>query len=330
MASGIELFKRDLWQKKSKFAAALPTSDIDQFLTQTFIYIEDHPRLLDCNANTLFSAIAVCSQMGLAPNASMQLVHLVPFAGEVVVIPGYRGLIELVTRAGKVVDIDAQLVYENDLFEFDLGTSPYIKHQPQWQDDPSQKLGGGKVVAAYAIATFAGGHKKFECIPLQSILDIRDNSAGWKKKRDQSTWGLYFDAMARKTPIRALAKYLPQSLALSIALDSDIAADKGELIRSKEEIKPADAKVSDTKAGALAEFTDAKWDELGSALKVARIASTLSTDSAAGVLGIAPDALMMVESGHPYEPLDGRVEERLQAFADEAGTNGGELLKLLT
>lgn len=43
---------------------------------------------------------------------------------------GYKGMIELVYRNPLVQTIQAHAVYENDLFEYELGFDAKLKHKP--------------------------------------------------------------------------------------------------------------------------------------------------------------------------------------------------------
>ena len=57
-------------------------------------------------------------------------------------------------------------------------------------------------------------------------MKIRDGSQGWKaavkyNKTDKSPWGTHEEAMAKKTAIRALSKYLPLSVEFMDAVQVD-------------------------------------------------------------------------------------------------------------
>jgi recombination protein RecT len=113
--------------------------------------------------------------------------------------PGYRGLITLGHRSGKIAKIWSEIRYEKDEFEIELGTQRYIKHRPSDELDRGPKLG------AYAIVQFSDGQTDFEYMTAKAINAIRHRA------KTDKVWKTDEEEMWRKTPIRRLSKRMPLS-----------------------------------------------------------------------------------------------------------------------
>lgn len=195
------------------------------------------PKLQECTVESLFGAVVKCSSMGLEPNTYAQHVFLIPFWNnkrkvmEVQVIPGYKGLVELARRSGMVTSIFTQVRYANDEWSLRYGTDPEIRHVPTDADDR------GAIMGFYAAARIKGEEAPaFEYMRLAEIEKIRDASGGYKaavsyakqyNRQPDTPWTNNFEMMGRKTPLRRLANFLPQSVELAHAIGLDNAAEKG-------------------------------------------------------------------------------------------------------
>lgn len=150
------------------------------------------------------------AQLGLEPGPLGEA-YLVPFGRKVTFIAGYRGLIKLAWQSGQVRTISAHVVREGDEFSFSYGLNPDLHHRPALRDR-------GVAVAAYAAATLTNGGSAFEVMALDEVERVRGRSQSSKA----GPWVTDWDEMARKTPLRRLAKWLPLSttlLARAVQLD---------------------------------------------------------------------------------------------------------------
>jgi recombinational DNA repair protein RecT len=152
---------------------------------------------------------------------------LVPFGTECQLIPGYTGLMKLATNTGKVKDIYAHEVRENDYFKLTFGLDRTLEHVPLQGKGgfPATDEARGQVVGYYSVGVLMDGSRTFQAMSIQDVEKIRDKSAGYKnakKYNSQSTWLDYPVEMGKKTVIRRICKYLPKSpeLMAAIALDS--------------------------------------------------------------------------------------------------------------
>lgn len=196
----------ELAQVRGKLEDFLPSGlQIKRFMSLVVLACQKTPGLMRCNQLSFLRAVTAAAELGLEPNSALGHGWLIPYKEEATFIPGYKGLVTIAHRTGSVKSLWARVVYRGETFEVHDGTDPKIIHRPNLEGPQED----GDVVAAYAVAEMHDGAKLFEVMPLKKILAVRNRSSGWRVKGEASTWGTDFQEMARKTPTRKLAKYLP-------------------------------------------------------------------------------------------------------------------------
>jgi recombination protein RecT len=174
------------------------------------------PLLARCTQASFAGALMTCAQLGLEPGVSGEA-YLIPFyntrkrAHEVQLIVGYQGMAKLFWQSPLARSLDAQVVYEHDEFDYAYGLEPKLVHKPRLAGDR------GAVKCYYAVATMASGGYAFVIMAKADIEKIRARA----QARDDGPWATDYDAMARKTCIRQLAKLLPRQAELSQAIAHD-------------------------------------------------------------------------------------------------------------
>src|SRR5881296_2837437 len=101
------------------------TLTVDQFETATLTYLRLNPKLVECNPYGIVGGLRLGAQLGLSLGPLGHF-YLVQFKGEAVFILGYRGMIELAYRSGKVKRIEARVVREGDAFDFRHGSRAFL------------------------------------------------------------------------------------------------------------------------------------------------------------------------------------------------------------
>lgn len=139
---------------------------------------------------------------GLTLNPVLKLAYLVPRKGKLVLDPSYMGLINVLVTSGAAKKIEADVVCENDVFDYEKGTSSYIKHKPALADR-------GPIIAAYAIAHLANGEIQFEIMNRSELDKVRKSSESVKAGKS-SPYDGWEGEMMRKAPIKRLFKFLPK------------------------------------------------------------------------------------------------------------------------
>lgn len=197
-----ELFE----SRKNQIAAALPSVGIttDRMVRLVFSAINQNPKLLQCNPQSLFNSMIQCASLGLEPNTRLGQAYLIPFGNDVQLIIGYTGYISLARRAGELASLNAHVVREGDTFEYCFGTEEKIKHIPNYDNFEDRKK---KITFAYSVARFKDGTVSFEIMSRAEIEDIRKRS----KTPNNGPWITDFEMMARKTVIRRHMHYIPLS-----------------------------------------------------------------------------------------------------------------------
>jgi len=187
--------------------------------------IRTTPKLGECDPMSLLGGLMTCAGLGLEPNTLMGHAYLIPFKNnrkkitEVQLVVGYKGLIDLARRSGHITSISANIHYSDDeVWEYEEGTEARLRHIPGAQEGDKRH--------AYAIAKFRDGGHAYVVLPWAKVMKIRDGSQGWQTAvkfgaTDRNPWKSHEDEMAKKTAIRALAKYLPLSVEFRDALTVD-------------------------------------------------------------------------------------------------------------
>jgi recombination protein RecT len=191
-------------------------------------------KLSECDPKSVFAAVIQSAQLGLEVGL-MGEASLVPYGKECTLIPGFTGLMKLARNTGKVKDIYAHEVRENDEFELTFGLERSLRHVPKKGSGgfPANDSERGDVVGYYAVAVLIDGSTTFQAMSQPEIEKIRNNSSGYKMGKQygkKSVWEEYAVEMGKKTVIRRLCKYLPKSpeLAEAIALDTQVEMGKSQ------------------------------------------------------------------------------------------------------
>lgn len=200
---------QDLLQKNAdQLKAALPRHLTPERLTRVVLTaMTTQPLLQKCDVASILKAVMECAQLGLEPDGILGYAYMIPYHNkkrgcyEAKMIPGYRGYLALARRSGQLRSLDVDVICEHDKFTYQKGTMPTLVHVPPL-DKPR-----GKAIGAYACARLADGGVQFEVLPMERIEKIRQSS----RAGDEGPWHTHWDAMAIKTAIRQLAKYLPLS-----------------------------------------------------------------------------------------------------------------------
>lgn len=155
---------------------------------------------------SLMSALMDAAQQGLTPGTTE--FYLVPRKRkgslEVQGITGYQGEIELIYRAGAVASVVAEIVHENDTFEWIPGKHERPIHEADWFGNR------GTMVGAYAYAIMnSGSTSKVVILNQHDIEKARAMSDG--ADSSYSPWQKWPESMWLKTAAHRLAKWVPTS-----------------------------------------------------------------------------------------------------------------------
>lgn len=212
-------------KQRDQLALALPRlMDPDRFARVLVTECKANVKLLGCEPTSLMAAVMTAAQCGLEPGP-LGHCYLVPFNNnkgtrdkpqwvkEVQFIIGYKGIIDMARRSGKVSSLYAEVVYEGDEFDYQLGLHRDLTHRrsPQAKRD--------HITHAYAVAHYVDGGFDFIVIDELEIEARRMRSQTGKK--NEGPWATDRPSMARKSAVRAFAPFLPLTIEIASALQAD-------------------------------------------------------------------------------------------------------------
>jgi recombination protein RecT len=207
---------------KAQITKALPSHlKPDRFLRVATTALMRTPKLANCTTPSFMKCLLELSAFGLEPDG--RRAHLIPFENrkqgttECTLIIDWKGLAELAMRSGIITKLHADLVCENDVFEYDLGA--IVSHKIDWKKDR------GEPYAAYAMAETKDGAKFVQVLTKAEIEKIRDSSQGYRAAKQynktDNPWMTAPGEMWKKTCFRRLSKWLPLSAEFRDAVERD-------------------------------------------------------------------------------------------------------------
>lgn len=239
---------------EAEIAKALPSVITpERFSRIVLTALSSNPKLQECTPQSFLGAMMTAAQLGVEPNTALGQAYLIPFKNKGVMECqfqlGYKGLIDLAYRSGEVSNIQAQEVYENDVFEFEYGLEPKLRHVPAKKDR-------GDVICYYAIFKMKDGGYNFG---VMSVDDARKHGQKYSKSYSFGPWQNNFDEMAKKTVLKKVLKYAPlksdfvRAVAQDETIKNDISDDMSfvpdETIIDAEVTEVAEGEIIDTETG---------------------------------------------------------------------------------
>jgi len=237
----------------AKYAATLGGQELaKKFAACVLNAVAKVPALQFCTQLSFFRAVMQAAECALMPNTPLQHACIIPYGKDATFQIMYQGLIELAYRSNRISSIYAYNVYSEDDFEYQFGTSPYIKHLPA-------KKNKGDLLAVYAVVKLKGAvDPVFIVLDKTEVYDQhRAHSKSWQSidKRKYSPWATQEPAMFLKSAIIVLSKFLPHcpdlQTAVNQAEEAEYDIEKEPKDTLKEMFKPQSAEPPEA-----AEFTD--------------------------------------------------------------------------
>ena len=182
-----------------------------------------NPKLYECDFHSFLGALFQCAQLGLEPNVLGEA-YIIPYRVRNVMTAqfqiGYLGLIKLFWNHESAVGLQVETVYKNDDFNYDLGENK-IHHVP-----PPFGRERGEAVGYYAAGRLREGGYGFRVISKEEALaHAKRFSKCWDAEKKEfkygTPWRDHFDAMAMKTAVIKLLKFMPKSVEIQRALAMD-------------------------------------------------------------------------------------------------------------
>lgn len=228
-------------EAKKQFKLALPRHlTPDRFVRIALTALNRTPKLMQCKKESIIQCLLDLSQLGLEPDG--RKAHLIPYGDQCTLIIDYKGLVDLARRSGDIADIHADVVYENDSFDYSFGSEGKLIHKPALKDR-------GEIIAVYSFVRLKDGSSSYEVMNREEVKAIQERS----KAKTSGPWKTDWNEMAKKTVFRRHSKWLPvesEKIQQATEKDYDVPADLIDLgkvaTNGKPEVEMPQAK-SETK-----------------------------------------------------------------------------------
>ena|SRR3990167_2895329 len=215
--------KNFLVENKTAIESAIPSFlNFRELSSLLMTEIRETAGLLECTLPSLLGSLIQASQLKLRIGNKLGLCYLVPYwnsskgVNECQFQFGYQGLMELGWRSGHVTMFHAQVVRPTDEFDFQYGTNYFLHHKPDLDSKED-------IIATYTIVGFKSGEKIFIVLSKKDI----DEARAMSKMKNSFIWNNHYEAMAMKTGVRRIGKFVPKSPDLQTALYYEDLADRG-------------------------------------------------------------------------------------------------------
>lgn len=171
-------------------------------LARSFAWeINTNDKLRACSQLSIVNAFYKCCEYGLDPASSLGQAWLIPYKSTIDLQIGYRGWLKLLFNNPLVSNVYSYGVYKDDLFEYELGMNPNIKHVPSKEKQYKDNL-----IATYGVVKLKSGEAQIRVCFRDEINESMESSRSSHKP--DSPWVTHFEAMALVVPIRKLGKNL--------------------------------------------------------------------------------------------------------------------------
>ena len=189
----------------------------ERFTRMALSALNTTPKLRECTQMSFLAALMNAAQLGLEPNTPLGQAYLIPYNNKGVMECqfqiGYKGLIDLSYRNPQMQIISAQAVYDNDVFEYELGLNPKLEHRPALEDR-------GEVRLFYGMFKLVNGGYGFEVMS-KTAMDAYAREYSKAFDSSFSPWKNNYIGMAKKTVIKQALKYAPLKTDFRKALSND-------------------------------------------------------------------------------------------------------------
>lgn len=320
-----------LQDASDRIAPLLPKGvDISRVILTTRLAIRKNPKILDCEPESIVTAVAQVQQWGLEIGTTA---HLVPFNTNVAPqgqpkqwvsictpIADYKGLAELVVGSGAVRHCEARCVYANEPFIIEQGLVPKLEHHPVHEAKDR-----GPMIGAYVIFRLAFRNVAFEFYPIADIDATRKKySKQWKDLDETPDW------YAMKTAIRRGVKLIPKNPRLASVLrviEAEELVERDGVYQTIEQQRPASDGAADIRPSGAATPPPAAPTPTAPATPVRAVAASdgpIPQPAPAGATPAPNAAKLVTPTSITDDDLAWAAKIRLLGKPDKWGGNGGK------
>ena len=189
------------------------------FISSVISIANGSKELRKADPMTVVGAAMVAATLQLPVVPTIGLAYIVPYKGAAQFQIGYKGLIELAERSGQFKNIIDEVVYEGQLVRKNRFTGEYVFDEDGRKSD--------KIIGYMARFDLINGFSKTIFWTIAEVQAHANKFSQAYRSAYNCPWKSDFDAMARKTVLKALfSKYAPKSIQMQNAIAFDQAAVK--------------------------------------------------------------------------------------------------------
>lgn len=179
------------------------------FLSSLLTITNNNKLLANADPRTVLAAAATAASLDLPINQSLGKAWIVPYKGAAQFQLGYKGVIELAQRSGRLKFITMTPVYEGEIRDWNRFTETYQAGEKE----------SDEVVGYFASFELLNGFKKSTYWTKDEVIK---HAKRFSKSFGSGPWQSDFDAMACKTVLLSIMKtYAPMSIEMQEAMEAD-------------------------------------------------------------------------------------------------------------
>lgn len=204
---------------KPQMALALPKHlTADRMARLALTAFSTTPKLQECDPKTIAASIMTAGQLGLEPGVN-GAGFLVPYGRTCTFVPGWKGLVDLVSRSGRGAVFTGVIFKDQEYTFIDGARRDLIIHNETDLDSPED------ITHAYAIGWVKDA--SMPIIELWRVSKIRKHRDKYNKQGTKHYSYRDWEMYARKVPLLQVLKYMPCSIEMQNAIAISDAAESG-------------------------------------------------------------------------------------------------------
>lgn len=210
-----------LEKRKELLGAGIPGHMVvEREIRTAAVMLMNSKDLQQATPSSFYNAVSVAVNSGIGLGNGKG--YLVAYKGNCSYVPGWKGLVDLVSRTGRA-SVWTGVVHRGDHFEYALGDSPFLNHRPGENEEHKD------ITHYYAIGRVKGS--EWPIVEVWTVAKVvkhlnKYNKVGGRHYalKDDNNMEMY----ARKVVLLQALKYLPQSQDLENAINAEIAHETGK------------------------------------------------------------------------------------------------------
>lgn len=242
------------------------------------VYASDHLRNAD--PNSIITAAFTAATLDLPVDKNLGFSWIVPYKGQAAFQMGWRGYVQLAIRTGQYLAINAAEIYEGEEIKEDRLTGRIVLNG---------RRTGDHVIGYVAYFKLLNGFEKFHYMTVEQVTaHAKKYSKSWGKA--DSAWTTNFDAMAKKTVLKALiSKYGIMSIQMRTAIQYDSEEEPVNIPVSMPAFEVLDARAEEPAPAQVAPAAEPAAEEPAAAEPPADPLPSLNIPAALVAAGVVPN-----------------------------------------